>query len=51
MEEKLKALEGITEADWKILKEVIDTRFYHLSQKNTFNVDEGTLEHLKILAQ
>ncbi len=49
MEEKIKALEGITYKEWQILKNVIDNRFSEIKNQNTFTVSENTLENLKIL--
>ena len=48
MEEKIKALEGITYKEWQILKNVIDNRFSEIKNQNTFTVSENTLENLKI---
>lgn len=49
LQEVLKALEGITYKEWKILKDVVDNRFAEIKNQNIFTVSENTLESLKIL--
>lgn len=51
MEERLKALEGMTEKEWEKMKTIVDTTFYEIRQKNTFNITEGTLNHMNIIFQ
>ncbi len=48
MEEMLKDLEGITYKEWQILKNVIDNRFSEIKYQSKFNINENTLESLKV---
>lgn len=47
MEERIKALEGITYREWQRVKSVIDERFSEIKDENIFNATEDTFEHLK----
>lgn len=51
MEEKLKALEGITYKEWQVIKLVVDNKFAEIKNKNTLNVDENVLKELKTILQ
>lgn len=48
MEEKIKALEGITYSEWQKIKIVIDNKFSAMQRENTFNVDKSVFDNLKI---
>lgn len=50
MEERLKALEGITYKDWNQLKLIVDTKFEKEREKSTFTATEDTFEHFKIIS-
>ncbi len=49
MEDKLKALNGITYRDWQHLKIVIDNKFSEIQSKSTLEIDKNALEELKII--
>ena len=44
MEEKLKALEGITFEEWLKLRTTVDYIFSEIQGKSSFKVDEDTLK-------
>lgn len=47
MEERLKALNGITFAEWKQLKIIIDNRFEEIRRESIFNANKNTFRELK----
>ncbi len=47
MEEKLKALEGITYREWQKIKLIIENKFEEIKYQSTLDVDKSTLEELK----
>ncbi len=47
MEEKLRALEGITYREWQKLKLVIDNKFAEIKYDNILDVSKDTVEELK----
>lgn len=49
MEERIKALDGITYDEWKKLKVIIDNNFYEASKKNTFIASKDVLDGIKLL--
>ena len=49
MEEKIKALDGITYREWQKIKLVVDNRFAEIKNQNIFTVTEHTLENLKAI--
>lgn len=49
MEERIKALEGITYVEWKKLKNIIDNKFYDISKENTFIASKDVLDDIKTL--
>lgn len=51
MEEKLKALEGITFCEWQTIKIAIDDKFIEENKKNTFKCDESVINLVKTLTR
>lgn len=49
IEERLKALEGITYKEWYSIKLVIDNRFSEIKNENTLSVDENVLKELNAI--
>ncbi len=49
MEERLKALNGITFTEWKRLKIIVDNRFEEIKQESVFNTDKNTFKELKAI--
>ena len=49
MEERLKALEGITATEWLRLKIVVDNRFLDIQKNSTFTINEDTVNELKAI--
>ena len=50
MEEKIKALDGITYREWQKIKLVVDNRFAEIKNQNIFTATENTLENLKVIS-
>lgn len=50
VEEKLKALEGITFREWQKVKSVVDNAFAEIKDQNTLTVNKNVLEHLKVIS-
>lgn len=48
LEEKLKALEGITFDEWLKLRTTVDCIFLETQSKSTFNVNEDTLKKINL---
>ena len=46
MEERIKALEGISYSEWQKLKMIIDNRFAEIKGESIFNVTEDTFKEL-----
>lgn len=46
MEERIKALEGITYSEWQRLKMLIDNRFAEIKYESIFNATEDTFKEL-----
>ena len=46
MKERLKALNGITFAEWKQLKIIIDNRYEEIKQESIFNSNKDTFKEL-----
>lgn len=46
MEERLKALNGITYSEWSNLKMIVDDKFSSEMEKNTFSCDENVLDKM-----
>ena len=49
MEEKLKALEGMTYSEWQKLKMIIDNRFAEIKNESIFNATEDTFKELNAI--
>ena len=48
MEEKIKALEGMTYDEWQKIKLVVDNKFSALQRENTFKADKSVFDNIKI---
>ena len=46
MEERIKALEGISYSEWQKLKLIIDNRFAEIKGESIFNATEDTFKEL-----
>ena len=49
MEERIKALEGITYSEWSNLKMLIDNRFAEIKYESIFNATEDTFKELNAI--
>lgn len=49
MEERIKALEGITYREWKKIKLVVDNRFSEIKDESIFDATENTFDELEAI--
>ncbi len=49
IEERLKALEGISFSEWQKLKLIVDNRFSDITYKSILDIDKDTFDELKTI--